>query len=289
MPGPPLPHQDLTAPHRDLTATPGPSPPHRDPHRHPHPAPVVARPCSVAPGAAPPWRGAGGRHRHGHLFGKSPVGTQGTESGTGTRWHRGVMTALGHEMWWHGATVVAWSPWRHGAQRGTWRHWGAQPTVALKHGATGPWGRSCMGPRWHRDTVAAWGHGGPGPRCDGGPGGGGWRYLLLGAAGGLQVAHQQPATLPQRRLQLLEGAADLGHRLLLPLAQLLADLRHQPHGRRQLREPAPGTPVRRTPPRDPLDLTPPPCPPPVRTGYGRRPAAAAGPPCAAPPRRAAAR
>lgn len=68
-------------------------------------------------------------------------------------------------------------------------------------------------------------------------------YLLLGPTGGLQVPHQQPLALPQRRLQLLKGAADLRHRLVLALHQLLADLRHQSDGRCQLWEPAeePGT------------------------------------------------
>ncbi|TNN63528.1 hypothetical protein EYF80_026270 [Liparis tanakae] len=44
----------------------------------------------------------------------------------------------------------------------------------------------------------------------------------------------------QRPLQLFERAADLRHRLVLPLVQLAGDLGHQLHGGRQLRKPAGG-------------------------------------------------
>ena len=61
--------------------------------------------------------------------------------------------------------------------------------------------------------------------------------LLLGAADVLHLGDQRVLPQVHGLLQLLEGVADLHHRLVLALRQLLGDLVDQIHRGRQLGDP----------------------------------------------------
>lgn len=76
-------------------------------------------------------------------------------------------------------------------------------------------------------------------------------YLLFGSTQGLEVADKQSLPLVQRLLQLRKRTANLGHRVVLALHQLLADLGHQADGCSQLGQPVRSQPISPGPPLPP--------------------------------------